>query len=342
MMKGGTMRSPLLATVMIGALSLAFAGRAAAQASEADFFRGKTITYIVATAGGGGYDTYGRLLVRSMSKYMPGTRILVKNVPGAGNIIGANTIYAARPDGLTFGIFNTGLIYSQMVGLEGVRFDLGKMSWVGKLADEGRTLVLSKKSGLNSIQDLLATKETIRLASSGIGSASDIEMRMLQKMMGLNVRLITNIEGGETQLSMMRGEVAGVLEAASSNYAFVHQGQGKYVLSIAGGHSHLTGVPQARDFVTNAEHLRLLTLVETIAELGRPTAGPPGIPPARLNYLRDIYMKAANDPELRAQAVAVNIPVQPLRGDVVAGKIGAVLRQPPNVLALLKQAAAGK
>ena len=44
----------------------------------------------------------------------------VKNVPGAGNIVGANTIYAARPDGLTFGIFNTGLLYSQMAQLDGV------------------------------------------------------------------------------------------------------------------------------------------------------------------------------------------------------------------------------
>src|SRR3954470_5467752 len=110
------MRFPLLASVIIGAFSIGLVGHAAAAApqSEADFFRGKTITYIVATAPGGGYDTYGRLLVRNMQKYLPATRILLKNIPGAGNIVGTNTIYAARPDGLTFGIFNTGLIYSQM------------------------------------------------------------------------------------------------------------------------------------------------------------------------------------------------------------------------------------
>jgi len=31
----------------------------------------------------------------------------VRNVPGAGHIVGANTIYAAKPDGLTIGMFNT-------------------------------------------------------------------------------------------------------------------------------------------------------------------------------------------------------------------------------------------
>jgi len=37
-----------------------FPGSAAAQ-TGADFYKGKTVTYIVATAPGGGYDLYGRL-----------------------------------------------------------------------------------------------------------------------------------------------------------------------------------------------------------------------------------------------------------------------------------------
>src|SRR5262245_14660319 len=336
------MRRRFLKAALAGALCLAAPGVAFAQNADAEFFRGKTITYIVATGPGGGYDTYGRLLTIFMTKYMPGTRIIVRNVPGAGNIIGANTIYKARPDGLTFGIFNTGLIYSQMLKMPGVQFDLSKMSWIGKMADEGRTLVLATNSGLDSIEDLMTAKQPIRLASSGIGAASDIETRLLQKMLRLNVRLITNIVGGETQLSMLRDEVAGVLEAASSEAEFVKRGSAKYVASIAGAHSDLPGVPQARDYVTNPDHLRLLSLVEMIAELGRPTAGPPGIPPGRLEVLRDAYMKAVTDPELLAQAVKMNIPIKPARGDMAASKIPAILSQPPAVIAMLKQAAQGE
>jgi tripartite-type tricarboxylate transporter receptor subunit TctC len=311
----------------------------AAQNADAEFFRGKTITYIIATAPGGGYDTYGRLLVRFMEKHMPGTRIIVRNVPGAGNIIGTNTIYVARPDGLTFGNFNNGLLYSQMLKLPGVRFDLSKMSWIGKMASEGRTLVLANNSGLDSVEDLINSRETIRLASSGLGAASDIETRMLQKMLGMNVRLIINIEGNETQLSMLRGEVAGVLEAASSNEDFVRRGSGKFVLAAAGRFSGVPGVPQARDFVTNPEHLRLLGLLEMIAEVGRPTAGPPGIPPGRLEVLRDAFMKAVTDPELLAQARNIRIPIEPVRGDEVARRVVAILNQPPQVVSLLAEMA---
>ena len=75
----------------------------------AAFFDGKTVTYIVATAPGGGYDTNGRLVAEYMQKHLPGSTFIVQNMPGAGHLIGTNYIYASEPDGLTIGTFNTGL-----------------------------------------------------------------------------------------------------------------------------------------------------------------------------------------------------------------------------------------
>src|SRR3954465_9384211 len=94
----------------------------------ADFFKGRAVTYIVATAPGGGYDSYGRLVAEYMQRYLPGTTVVVKNMPGAGHIIGANAVYASKPDGLTIGTFNTGLIYNQLVKTPEIKFDLTKMS----------------------------------------------------------------------------------------------------------------------------------------------------------------------------------------------------------------------
>ena len=53
---------------------------------------------------------------------------------GRGAHCGANTLYASKPDGLTIGTFNTGLIYDQLMQREGVLFDLKKFSWIGKAA----------------------------------------------------------------------------------------------------------------------------------------------------------------------------------------------------------------
>src|SRR5579864_5034167 len=127
-----------LLAMSVGAL---LALSAPAQA-DSDLFKGKTITYIVATGAGGGYDAYGRLIARYLQKYLTGSRVIVRNVPGAGHIVGANTLYASRPDGLTIGSFNTGLIYDQLIQREGVLFDLAKFGWIGKAANDTRALLI--------------------------------------------------------------------------------------------------------------------------------------------------------------------------------------------------------
>src|SRR6202012_589999 len=89
--------SAIIAVFVACAPAVAFA------ADAGDFFKGKVITYIVSTAPGGGYDTYGRLVARYMQSHIPGSKIIIRNVPGAGHVVGANTIYASNPNGLTFG-----------------------------------------------------------------------------------------------------------------------------------------------------------------------------------------------------------------------------------------------
>ena len=175
---------------------------------------GKTVTYIVATDPGGGYDTNGRLVTEFMQKHLPGSTFVVQNMPGAGHLIGTNYIYASEPDGLTFGTFNTGLIYGQLAGEDGIKFDLAKMSWIGKVASDPRVIVVSKDSGIESFDQLKNLKEPIKFAAAGVGSASTIETTMLVKSIGLPIQVITGYNGNEDQLAMRRGEVQGIVGLA--------------------------------------------------------------------------------------------------------------------------------
>ena len=153
-------------------LFLAFIFSAPGFAADNAMFKGKTITYIVATSPGGGYDTYGRLVAEYMQKYLPGSTFIVKNVPGAGHLVGANSIYASRPDGLTIGTFNTGLIYNQLVGLEGVRFDLTKMSWIGKAGSDPRVFLIAQQSPIKTFAELQAS--TTPVSTSDISQYAPI------------------------------------------------------------------------------------------------------------------------------------------------------------------------
>ena len=95
------------------------------------FFKGKTVVLIVSTRPGGDYDFFGRLIASGLKKYLPGSTVIVKNIPGGGMVIGANEIYKAIPNGLTIGTFNSGILVSQLVKSAGVHFDLSKFTWLG-------------------------------------------------------------------------------------------------------------------------------------------------------------------------------------------------------------------
>ena len=310
-----------------------------AQAAEsaAEFFKGKTITYIVATSPGGGYDTYGRLVARYMNKYLPDSKIIIRNIPGAGHVIGANTIYAARPDGLTIGTFNTGLIYLQLLHESGVQFDLAKMSWIGKAASDTRVLVLSKKSGVTKVQDLLDTsRPPIKLFAAGVGSAGYIDTRLAISAIHLNVQLIPGYNGSEGTMSMLRGETQGTIGSQSSYTQFVDDGNGIYALAAGGTAGGK--IPQAEQFAKDDNARRLLKMIAAQSDVARLTAGPPGIPADRLELLRKVFMQALADPRLLADAKKMDVPIAPATGEHVQQVIADALRQSPQNLQLLVQA----
>lgn len=314
---------------------------APAFAADTGMFKGKTITYIVATTPGGGYDTYGRLIARYLQKFLPGSRVVVKNVPGAGNIIGANTIYAAKPDGLTIGMFNTGLIYDQLTHRDGVQFDLTKFSWIGKAASEGRALLIAKASGIKSFDDMLKAKTPIKFAASGIGAASYNDTRILADALHLKVQIINGFTGNEGEMSMLRGEVAAQVGSVDSLEQFVKSGHGFWGLALSGAPSELLGVPRAISYVKDERGKKMLALLQALSEMGRLTAGPPGIPANALAAERDALTTMMQDPQFLADAKKLNLPIDYLPGDVVDTRIKAALNQPPETVELLKRVISG-
>ena len=326
--------------ILITCIALLLAGNAPLRAAESaqDFFKGKTITYIVATSPGGGYDSYGRLVARYMNKYLPGSKIIIRNLPGAGHVIGANTIYAARPDGLTIGTFNTGLIYLQLLHESGVQFDLAKMSWIGKAASDARVLVLSKSSGIKNVQQLFdSSRPPLKLFAAGVGSAGYIDTRLAIAAIHLNVQLIPGYNGSEGTMSMLRGETQGTIGSQSSYTQFVDDGNGFFALE-AGGGSGNSKIPQADQFAKDDNARRLLKMIAAESDVARLTAGPPGIPADRLALLRAVFMQALNDPQLLADAKKMAAPIAAADGAHVQQVIAAALQQSPQNMQLLAQA----
>ncbi|HWL57293.1 MAG TPA: tripartite tricarboxylate transporter substrate-binding protein [Paracoccus sp. (in: a-proteobacteria)] len=322
-----------IAAMVAAILPAIVAGSAIAQ-SGADFFKGKTVSYIVPTDAGGGYDTNGRLVAEFMQKHLPGSTFVVRNMPGAGHIIGAAYIYAAKPDGLTIGTFNTGLIYTQLAGVVGGRFDLANMDYIGKLASDPRAIIVSKKSGITSFEQLMTHEPRVRFASSGGGTASTAETQMLISSLNLPIDLVTGYEGNDALLALRRGEVTGTLGARSSMEPFVKEGHGVMIAQIGGSQ---TDIPQLASLVDDNEAgARVTALVASQGNLSRMTAGPKGIPADRLEALREAYQAAVTDPEFLARANSMDLPIDPQVGPAVGEAVVKALDQTPEMIEFLK------
>ncbi len=89
----------------LAAPALALSSAAQAQDTRAQaaggFFADKTISFIVASGPGGGYDMYARTLTRHYGRHIPGNPVFaVQYLPGGGGIVAANTLYGlSRKDG---------------------------------------------------------------------------------------------------------------------------------------------------------------------------------------------------------------------------------------------------
>lgn len=308
----------------------------ASQAAAEPYYAGKTLTLIVTTKPGGGYDFYARLVGKYMQKYLPGSTIIVKNVPGAGHVIGCNTIYVAKPDGLTFGTFNRALGLSQAVGMKGIKFDWSKMSWIGTANEELFAFIVS--NNFKNLDDVMKA-EKFRLTSEGIGAINYLAANLFAYMADLdNFQVGTGYGGSEFQLAIMRGEADGAFGSWGSWQKFVKEGNGHPVMFM--GTKKPKGyenVPMIEDIIKAEKHKPIVNLLIAINALGRPFAGPPGIPADRLEILREAFKKACHDPELLALAEKSRRTIDYADGEQAATYANNILNVPPDVLVQLKK-----
>ncbi len=329
-------RSIRVVTVSIaaaGALVMT-AGFAAAAEKGAAYFKGKTLTWVVGSAPGGGHDFFARLISRHLKKAIPGLNIAVKNRPGAGHIIAANLVYAAKPNGLTVGSFSTGLVYSQIQNRKGIRFDLAKMSWIGKAQSDWRVASIAVNSkDYKTIQDIFNSKRPVVFSASGVGAGSYNDAFMFSSAYGISRKIVVGYSGSSAALGMLRGETDVLMGGMSSGLTYVRAGQLKIVLQFG---KVLPGIPDARDFAKTPVQKALSTMMENQGKLSRITTGPPKMVPDRLAALRAGYKKAVTSKMLIDEAKRAKRDLDPLYGEDVRKAIVAILNQPPEIMGMLR------
>ena len=159
-------------------------------AAAAAFYGRNTVSIIVGSGAGGGFDTTARLVARHIGRHIPGTpTAIVVNMPGGGGLVAANHVFNAAPkDGSVIGLFHEAQVMNQLTGAEGVQFDLLTFNWLGSSYDDPNVCIVRSDAPVTAFQDLIGRADPIAIGGTAPGSNSYDAPRVLAEATGANLR----------------------------------------------------------------------------------------------------------------------------------------------------------
>lgn len=341
-------RTPV-ATSILAALTAVVAILAAetAQAQSATF-SGKTITLIVHTPPGGGYDAYARVLSRHLGRFLAGNpHVIVANKPGAGGYLAANYTASVAPrDGTVMALMQQSTLLDEAMGHSPMRTSVREFNWIGNFSQSNNVLALWHTSPVRTIAD--AQKRETPVGASGANSTAAQLPAFLNAILGTRFKVVRGYEGGANiDIAMQRGEVEGRgantwASYKSTNVANLQEGNLRFLVQVGlRKEPDLPDVPLLSDLVKgDPEKEQAARLVSLGLSIARPLAAPPGVPPEVVDMLRRAFDAAVNDAQFLEEADKLSLEVDPMTGEDVQAGIAQILATPHDVIERLRAAVA--
>ena len=328
------------------AVFFGFFSAATAPAQE-PFHKSKTVRIIVGYSPGGGFDVYSRAISRHIGRYIPGNpSVIVENMAGAASLVAANHIYkVAKPDGLAIGSINGGLFVQQLIGSPGIEFDAIKFQHLGVPVKDKSLCVMTKASGLTSMDKWMASKTPVKLGATGPGSATYNIPSILKEALGLPIQLISGYKGiADVRLAAEGGELAGVCGFTWDTLKAIwtkalDSGEVVVVLqTVPQPILELPNIPLAIS-LAKSEDARLLIQagIHDVSDLTFSYVLPPGTPKDRVEILRKAFVDTMKDSEFLADTTKSRLGIDPLTGEEHERTVGGLFKLAPSVVAKLKE-----
>jgi tripartite-type tricarboxylate transporter receptor subunit TctC len=334
--------------LLLAAVSCCVPGFGAAAAGAdpiAAFYSGKTVALVVGHEVGSGYDVYGRVLARHLSRHIPGhPSIVVQNMVGAAGMIASNWLYNIAPrDGTVVATFSASPIAEPILGNPAARYEPAKFTWIGNMDESAGTCGVTKASGIAQFDDLLV-KETIFGATAQTGTFGKFALAV-KNLLGAKYRIVSGYKGSaDVKIALNRGEVHGIcglpLSTITSHWRDDYEsGNFRPVIQLSGRkHPDLKSVPHVDDYAKSPEDLQVYGLIFGMQALGRFYVSPPALPIDRRDALRAALAAAMSDPQFLAEAAKTQIDINPSSGAEVESFIARVSASSPAVIERSKRA----
>jgi tripartite-type tricarboxylate transporter receptor subunit TctC len=309
-----------------------------------DFYKDKTIKFIVGYSPGGLFDTFTRLIARHFSKHVPGNpNIIVDNMTGAGGIILGNHLYhQAKPDGLTIGAWATPLVLQQLMGRDAIKFDGQKFGYLGAPGSEDAVCALNEATGIKTVEEWFGTKRPVKIGAIAPGTSTSDVPKLVRAAIKLPMQIVEGFKGGaEARLAVETGELDGYCGSWQSiKLAWGHAvstGKIRLLLQLTlKPHREIKHVPLAIDYAKTDEARKLFRII-SVYRNPYIYSVPPATPKDRLQILQTAFMDSIGDAELVADAKKSNLEIEPVDGPGIASTIAGLYELDSATIAKLKE-----
>ncbi|TMJ42195.1 MAG: tripartite tricarboxylate transporter substrate binding protein [Alphaproteobacteria bacterium] len=288
------------ALLMLAAAFLAMSP-ALAQQDEAADYPNRPVKIVVSVPAGGGVDTAARIFAASLQQRL-GQPFVIENRGGGGGNIGAETVYAADPDGYTLLASQPAPITSNIALYKKLNFDPAALESVAIMTKFPNVLLVRQDFPAKTVQEFIAYAKAnpgkITYASQGPGTTSHLTAELFMKLTGTKMLHVPYRGTGPALNDLVAGHVDFIFMELASAYK-LHEAQKSRILAVA-----------------TDRRLDILPHVPTLIEVGVPgfisdtwnaiSAPPKTAAPIILKLNRAINEVIA-EPEAQARFRALNV-----------------------------------
>jgi tripartite-type tricarboxylate transporter receptor subunit TctC len=292
----------------------------------------KPIEVIVGYGPGGGTDLGARGIAEDARKYL-GQNLIVVNKPGGAGRVAMTLLAKSNPDGYTLGgVTDTSIILTPH--LEKVPYKpLEDFTFITQFGVLRNGFVVLKESPFQSFKDLIefakANPNKLTVATSGAGTGGYVACTALNKLYGLNIKLVPFAGAAQGTTALLGGHVMAAVSASSGVTPQLKAGRIRLLAMI--GPKRVDEFPE----------------VPTLRELGYPMefetwyliAGPKNMEKSVVEKLDGAFRKSMESPDFKKLVEDLGIKAKdPLSGDELRKEI---VRRSAQNAALLKQLGMG-
>ena len=204
--------------------SVLLAGAAHAQTG----FPSRPIQVIAPVSPGGVADIAGRIYSEKLAKVL-GQPVVVQNRPGAGTVIGTQSVATAAADGYTLLVTNSAFSITPFIQ-PGLPFDPGRdFTGVAMVAEAPAVVAIAAVSGIRNLKELIALAKakpgTINYSSAGIGSATHLAGALFAAKAGINIVHVPYKNYSDANIDFIAGRVPLIFAPAGFLLPFIREGK---------------------------------------------------------------------------------------------------------------------